>query len=98
MCSNSYLRSVRVRWGWRDRANSIVLAIIVTGLLVMMRHIGLSIKKIITNASSYNRWASKEGSHNTLTPLGRFGEFEVRAEGLDDPGGEIVLVLEKSES
>ena len=61
-----------------------------------MRPIGLSIENISTDASSNIWWASKEGSHDTLTPPGRFCEFVGRDEGIDDTGYEILLVLRKS--
>ena len=62
-----------------------------------MRHIGISIKKISTDAS-YNSWkASEEGSYATLTVIDSFDAFAGRAEGLDDPSGDIVLVLGKEE-
>ena len=35
------------------------------------------------------------GQLTTLTPLGRFDAFVGRAEGLDNPGCNIVLVLGK---
>ena len=63
-----------------------------------MRHSGLSIKNISTDAIS-NSWLDfKEGIHTTLTPLGRFDTFTGIAEGLNNPGGDIVLVLGKSEA
>ena len=51
--SISYLIFSRARWGWRDCATSIVFSIVVTGLLMLMCHIGLIIKNISTD-SSYN--------------------------------------------
>ena len=86
-CSNRYLRFYLSRWDWRDRATSIDLATIVPGLLVLTRRIGLSIKKISTDASSNSWRASEEGSHATLTHIRRFDVFEGRYEVLDDPGG-----------
>ena len=64
---------------------------------MMMRRIGLRIKNISPGDSSNSQWASKEGIHATLTPLGRFGAFVSIAEGLDEPGSEILLVLGKAE-
>ena len=97
-CSSSYLRFSHVRWYWRDRATSIVLAIVVTGLLELMCHVSLIIEKISIGACSNSGWSPEEGSHVTLTPLGRFGVCVGRYDGLDDPGGDIVLVLEKAEA
>ena len=39
-----------------------------------------------------------EGSRTTLNPLGRFYVFTGRAEGLCEPGGDIVLMLGKAEA
>ena len=50
-CSSSYLRFSYVGWDWRDRATYIVLAIVVTGLLVIMCHVSIIIEKISTGAS-----------------------------------------------
>ena len=85
-------------WNQRDRATSIVLAIVAICLLMLMLRIGISIKNISTDASSNSWRASKEVIHAILTPLGRFDVFVGRSEGLDDPGGDAVLVLEKSEA
>ena len=63
-----------------------------------MHQIGLSTKKISADAISNSWRASKEGSHATLTPLGRFYAFAGRAEGISDPGGEIILVLGKADT
>ena len=97
-CSSSYLRFSHVRWDLCDRATSVVLSIVVTGLLVLVCHIGLINQKISTGASSNSWWAPEEVRHATLTPLGRFDVYVVRSDGIDDPGGDIVLVLEKVES
>ena len=63
-----------------------------------MRHICISVKNISTVASSNSQWAFEEVSHTTLTPLGRFDVFAGRADALDNPGGNIVLVLGKLEA
>ena len=97
-CISSYIRSYYERWDWYDRATSIFLAIVVTGLLVLMHRIGLKIKIISTDVSSYISWASEEGSHATLIPLGRFYAFTGRAKDLEKPGGGIALVLGKAEA
>ena len=39
-----------------------------------------------------------EGNRTTLNPLGRFYVFTGRAEGLCEPGGDIVLMLGKAEA
>ena len=52
-CSSSYLRFACMKWGLRDCAASIIITIIITEILVMILHIGISIKKISTGAS-YN--------------------------------------------
>ena len=65
---------------------------------MMMRRIGISIKNISNGARSNSQWSSKEVSHATLTPLGSFGAFWGGAEGIDDPGGNIVIVLGKAEA
>ena len=64
----------------------------------MMRHIGLGIKKISTDASYNSRWAFKEVIHTTLTPLGSFYAILGRAEFLDNHDVDIVLVLGKAEA
>ena len=97
-CSSIYLRSAYVMWGKRDQDTSIVITIVVTGLLVLMRHIGLIIKTIGTDTSSNSWWSFEEGIHATLTPLSSFDEFVGRSEGINDTGGEIVLVLGKVEA
>ena len=63
-----------------------------------MCHIGLSIKKISTDASSNSWWSFKEGIYTTLTLPGRFDAFAGRDEDLDEPGCDIVMVLGKSEA
>ena len=87
-----------MRWGRCDRTTSIILTIVVTEFFVPMRHIGLIIKNISTDVSSNSPRAFEEGSHTTLTPLGRFGAFAGRDESIDDPGGDIVPVLGKVKS
>ena len=85
-------------WGRCDCATSIIFTIFVTGFLVLMHQIGLSIKESSTTASSNSLRDFEEGSLTTLTPLGRFDAFGGRAEGLNNPGGEILLVLGKVEA
>ena len=58
----------------------------------------ISIKNTSSDASSNSQRASKEGIHATLTPLRRFDAFAGRAEGIKNPGGDIILVLGKAET
>ena len=63
-----------------------------------MRRTRLSIKNISTGVSSNSERVFEEGSHATLTTLGCFYTFAGRAEILDYPRGEILLVLGKAEA
>ena len=63
-----------------------------------MRRIGRNIKNISTDASSNSQYASDEVIHATLTPLRSIDAFVERAEVLDKPGGDIVLMLRKAEA
>ena len=61
-----------------------------------MHRIVISIKNISTDASYNSQWASKEDIHATLTPLGRFYAFAGISEGINNPDGDIIMVLGKS--
>ena len=63
-----------------------------------MRHISLRIENISTDTISNIKQESKDRSHATIYPLGSFYAFVGRAEGINDPGDNIVLVLGKSEA
>ena len=97
-CSSSYLRFSRLRWVLCYHATSVVLDIFITGLLILMHRIVISIKNISTDASYNSQWASKEDIHATLTPLGRFYAFAGISEGINNPDGDIIMVLGKSEA